>query len=37
MRVDFVDTVLRTGGVSRNAIPWIGYILNVDKGRQAVL
>jgi hypothetical protein len=32
MRVDFVDTVLRTGGVSRNAITWIGYIWNEDKG-----
>jgi hypothetical protein len=32
MRADFVDTVLRTGGVSRNAITWIGYISNEDKG-----
>jgi len=32
MRVDFVDTVLRIGKVSRNAITWIGYIWNADKG-----
>jgi hypothetical protein len=37
MRVDFVDTVLRIGGVSRNAITRIGYIWNGDKGRQVVL
>jgi hypothetical protein len=37
MRVDFVDTVLRIGGVSRNAITWIGYIWNGDKGRGVVL